>query len=574
MNVTTTIGTLKISQQMDPSGAFNNTTWDNLPGAGSKIIILKKGPSANKFQDWAYYDFAPAQCNIPLSITLNGGVSVVLSQETSSFWPLNIQGTFADNAAPTLIATNTHLTVPCGSGGSNVNFLVTSVDNCSSNPTITYSKEPGSFFPVGVTTVTATSMDENGNTSQISFPVTVNTTDKLAPTLNLPAPILANNEPGICGARVKYEVSATDDCPEKVKIEQTQGLPSGSIFPTGKTLNIFKATDASGNSSILAFTVTIEDKDAPKAPILPVITGSCSANIKTIPVAIDACEGPILGKTKDSLTFTEQGKFLINWTFSDTRGNTISVYQQVIIKDYEKPIVPILNNISGVCSATAPTPFAEDNCAGIISGTTTNPTTFTKQGVHLINWKFDDGRGNISTAKQYVIIRDVSAPTVLAQNVVLHLDESGNAVLKESEVDNGSTDNCTIANYWLDKKYFDSSNIGTNIITFGVTDTQGNFATKTATVTIMNKASVLSAYPNPFSSQSTVTFTLITDEKNVSLDFYNSKGVLIKNLFSGAYKANQNFSYNMDTSQIKGGLYFFRLSTSKEVLTFKAISAN
>ncbi len=46
-------------------------------------------------------------------------------------------------------------------------------DNCTSIPTINYSHEPGSSFPVGVTTVTYTAKDAKGNTSVCKFTITV-----------------------------------------------------------------------------------------------------------------------------------------------------------------------------------------------------------------------------------------------------------------------------------------------------------------------------------------------------------------------------------------------------------------
>ena len=74
-------------------------------------------------------------------------------------------------ACPANITTTAN-TTQSGQAGSLVTYTATATDNCGT-VTVTYSKTPGSFFPVGTTTVTATATDSNGNTSTCTFTVTV-----------------------------------------------------------------------------------------------------------------------------------------------------------------------------------------------------------------------------------------------------------------------------------------------------------------------------------------------------------------------------------------------------------------
>jgi len=53
-----------------------------------------------------------------------------------------------------------------------VSFAATATDNCDSAPIITYSKAPGSGFPVGATQVTCVATDASGNQSSGTFTVT------------------------------------------------------------------------------------------------------------------------------------------------------------------------------------------------------------------------------------------------------------------------------------------------------------------------------------------------------------------------------------------------------------------
>ena len=118
-------------------------------------------------------------------------------------------------------------------------------------------------FPKGETVVTWTVTDASGNSATCTQKVRV--VDNEPPTISCPGDIRMNNDPGKCGAVVTYSVSYSDNCPGAV-LEQLSGLPSGSLFPVGTTTNTFKVTDASGNTTICSFTITVKDT-APKISI-------------------------------------------------------------------------------------------------------------------------------------------------------------------------------------------------------------------------------------------------------------------------------------------------------------------
>src|SRR5207344_3293370 len=80
-----------------------------------------------------------------------------------------------------------------GQCGAIVNFTPTATDNCP-GVTVTNNPASGSFFPVGVTTVTSTATDAAGNTATCTFTVRVN--DTQVPVVTCPANIVVNNTPG------------------------------------------------------------------------------------------------------------------------------------------------------------------------------------------------------------------------------------------------------------------------------------------------------------------------------------------------------------------------------------------
>jgi len=75
-----------------------------------------------------------------------------------------------------------------------VSYTVTASDSCDSAVPVVYSHIPGSIFPVGTTTVSATATDDSGNASSCSFNVTVlyNFTGFFSPVSNPPTLNLVN----------------------------------------------------------------------------------------------------------------------------------------------------------------------------------------------------------------------------------------------------------------------------------------------------------------------------------------------------------------------------------------------
>lgn len=77
-----------------------------------------------------------------------------------------------DTTAPTITCPSNMTVQATSAEGAIVNFSAVASDNCGSAE-VTYEPEPGSTFPIGVTTVQCTATDDAGNESTCSFDVTV-----------------------------------------------------------------------------------------------------------------------------------------------------------------------------------------------------------------------------------------------------------------------------------------------------------------------------------------------------------------------------------------------------------------
>ena len=165
------------------------------------------------------------------------------------------------DSEPPVIACPDNIIVNNNTGlcGAVVNFELTGTDNCDNEVDIVSIPPSGSFFPKGTTTIDCTATDNSGNESTCSFTVTVE--DNEAPIIVSPENIIVNNDPGLCGAVVNFEVFATDNCDDEVEIVCLP--PSGTIFSNGETTVECSATDDAGNVSTSSFVVIVIDVEPP-----------------------------------------------------------------------------------------------------------------------------------------------------------------------------------------------------------------------------------------------------------------------------------------------------------------------
>ena len=98
---------------------------------------------------------------------------------------------------------------------------------------------------------------------------------------------------------------------------------------------------------------------------------------------------------------------------------------------------------------------SSDNCETNLS---LDVTAFdcTDVGANTVTLTVTDGVGNSSSATATVTVEDTEDPTVATQDITVSLDGTGNVSIDPSDVDNGSSDNCS-ANLSLDVSDFDLS---------------------------------------------------------------------------------------------------------------------
>lgn len=81
----------------------------------------------------------------------------------------------------------------------------------------------------------------------------------------------------------------------------------------------------------------------------------------------------------------------------------------------------------------------------------------------------------------------------------------------------------------------------------------------------------LTAYPNPFKNQTTVTFSFPLIQDKVTLEVYNIMGSRVQKLFEGKANGLQSYNFEFDRNLLPAGIYFIRLTTSQTSKHFKIV---
>jgi len=343
----------------------------------------------------------------------------------------------------------------------------TTSDDCAGTITGTTS-DPLTYDTQGTHVITWTFDDGNGNSIAATQNVVI---ADLTPPV---APVLPDVR-GECSATATAP-STTDDCAGIIT-----GATSDPLTYSTQGTHVITWTfdDGNGNSIDVAQNVVINDVTVPDTPVLPDIDGECSVEV-TVPITTDACAGMVSGTTSDPLSYTSSGIHVITWTFDDGHGNSIDVTQNVIITDVTLPETPVLPDLSGECSVNALAPTTTDACAGVITGTTSDPLDYNEQGSYVINWTFDDGNGNSIDVSQNVLVADLSAPSASCPDDVLTCDAKVSSIGLSDLFDNCST---PVLSYELSGATMSSGtgdasvetfNPGLTTVTYTFTDEAGN----------------------------------------------------------------------------------------------------
>ena len=282
-----------------------------------------------------------------------------------------------------------------------------------------------------------------------------------------------------------------------VSTVQIAGLPSGSAFPVGTTTNIFQVDDGTGNLAQCSFDVIINDNINPTIQVQN-ITVQLDQNGQTVITpeeidngSFDNCSITSRSLDKTLFTCSDVGQNTVTLTVFDGSGNWSSAQAIVTVEELENPVaigqnmtVQLDQNGQVTIAAEDVNNGSSDNCS--IASMTISQATFTCNdiGVNTITLSVYDASGNVGTTQVNITVEDVQDPIAIGQDIIVSLDEFGQITITAEDVNNGSSDNCSIASLSINQTTFTCDDVGPNTVILLVEDTSGNTDSVAVIVTV------------------------------------------------------------------------------------------
>jgi hypothetical protein len=424
----------------------------------------------------------------------------------------NATVTVQDITAPTVATQN--ITVQLDVNG-DATITTSDINNGSSDNCVVdqLSLDITSFTctDLGANTVTLTVQDASGNSSSGTATVTV--VDNINPvvlTQNATVVLDANGQGSILTQDI--DNGSTDNCAVNTTSLDITSFDCSDIGPNTVTLTV---EDASGNTASATATVNVIDNIAPNV-VTQNITVTLDANGNATISANDIDNG-----TTDNCAVANTYLDITSFDCSNIGANTVTLFAEdgesntatgtatVTVVETTAPVA-VTQNLTVTLDANGQATItpgdidngSTDNCS--VDQLSIDVTSFTCSdlGSNLVTLTVEDASGNTSSETATVTVVDNINPVANVNTLTtLSLDANGQATLSGSDVDNGSSDNCSVASTTVDITSFDCTDIGTTqTVNFTVTDDSGNTASTSANVEIIDDLA-----PNVITQPVTVT---------------------------------------------------------------------
>ena len=356
---------------------------------------------------------------------------------------------------------------------------------------------PSSFNcnQVGENQVTITAMDNNGNTSTCQGIITIR--DNTAPTARCQDVSIQLGEDGTATlGPQQVDNGSFDNC----SIGQIYTLPyQFDCDDIGPNVVRLWVEDREENVSFCEATVTVQDLAAPTISCQDLTiqldaTGNASISHTDIGSGADACGTSSLSLDKTDFSCDEVGENTVTLSATDENNNTGSCQATVTVKDEVAPEmlcqdVSVQLDENGQASITANDINNGSSDACGVANLSIDISSFncSNIGDNTITLTATDIHGNANNCQATVTVSEEIEPTAICQDITVQLDENGLANISVSDINNGSSDACGLANLSIDISSFDCSNIGENTITLTATDIHGNTSSCQAAVAVIDE---------------------------------------------------------------------------------------
>ncbi|MBL1352711.1 MAG: DUF5011 domain-containing protein, partial [Zetaproteobacteria bacterium] len=382
-------------------------------------------------------------------------------------------------------------------------LAATAKDNVDAISTVT--QNAPIQFPLGLTTVTFTSIDKAGNKGTST--ATVKVTDQTPPIVTAPASITvaAVNASGTPATHAKisaFLIAGT--AKDNVDVTSTVINNAPTQFPLGLTTVIFTSIDKAGNKGTSTATVKVSDQTAPVITLTganPLTVAQGSVFVDPSSTVTDNVDKGLIATVTGTVNTAIAGIYTLTYTVKDKAGNAAlwKVRTVTVAKDNVPPVLTLTGKASVLVAVGSsykdPGATALDNIDGNLTAkiVVSNLVNSAVLGTYTVTYNVKDSVGNTATPLvRTVKVTDQTPPVVTAPKplILTTLDTYAIAAtdpyITAFLAQASATDN-------IDKVLTISNDapvtfpVGVTTVTFTSIDKAGNQGTTTATVTVQGR---------------------------------------------------------------------------------------
>lgn len=433
--------------------------------------------------------------------------------------------------------------------GAHVAYAAPVVSDETDCGAVTSTPASGEFFPVGTTTVVATSASGNGS---CSFTITVTDTGEDPPTISCPVDKTGTAD-GTCAAAISVGTATATGTNVTVIGFRSDGRPmyTCDVNDTNCTRNASDAPFAAGITTITWYAyshnapgpyadaadeearrtgsasctqrVTVDDVTAPTinatsstvaadASCQAAVpdysnsaTDNCACASSDLSEVCDERQDIVVTQSIPAGTLLGPGTHSIDLAANDGSsnnggaGNTATKIITFTVEDQTPPAISCPANITtstdpGSCSAiiNPGTATATDNCdsSPTIVGTRSDSQPLNAaypKGTTTITWRATDDAGNYSECTQTVTVEDHENPVIVCPApTTASADASCLAAIPDRRAAATKSDNCGDVTVTQSPAPGTIVGLGTHTITLTATDSSGNTSTCQTTFTVVD----------------------------------------------------------------------------------------
>lgn len=373
-----------------------------------------------------------------------------------------------------------------------VNITAQDIDGGSSDATgidtLSVSQSNFDCSNIGENTVTLTVTNTLGNSISCEAIVTIE--DVITPIITCPVDITITNETELCEVEIVVPlINVTDNCGGSTIMPDTGIIPY--LFDDNEDLidtpSVLSGVTSTTEDVLLQLNFSGDHNSSSESFVLLGPDNSI--------IFADSDIDPVCVATKESIIISQ-----VIWNdWITTFGNDLSFTLQNNTGvdegqcdsgsvNFFRLRLPQFGNISVVNDYTG----------------TANASGSYPVGTTEVTWSIEDTGGNIATCLQTIVVNgETVVPEAICKDITVQLDENDTVTITAADVDNGSTDNCSIASIEVTPNTFGLTEIGENTVVLTVTDQSGNVATCNSIVTVV---------PNDFVEAACKDITISLDQ--------------------------------------------------------------